>query len=62
METRCFVIERVDTIQNNHVQVNIEIQSRPKSLDKGDDAGSGATSSGETGSVDEVGLEGLGYT
>ncbi len=60
METRCVVIEIVDAIQGEHVEVNIEIQGRPKSPDEGDDAGSGTALTGETGTVDKIGFAGSG--
>ena len=60
MKTRCVVIERVDAIQNDHVEVHVEIQGRPKSLDEDNDAGSGAALTGETGTVDEIGFDGSG--
>jgi len=60
MKSRCLVIEHVDTIQDDHVQVHVEIQSRPKSLDEGDDAGSGPALTSEPGTVNEMGLDGPG--
>ena len=39
METGCLVIKRIDAIQGNHVQVNIQVQCRAEPLNKCDDAG-----------------------
>ncbi len=38
--------------------MHIEIEGGPEPLDEGDDAGSGPAFAGETGTVDEVGLDG----
>ena len=50
-----FIVERVDAIDEEHVQVDVEVQRRAESLDEGDGSGAGAGAHAQSGAADEEG-------
>ena len=50
-----FVIDRVGAVDEEHVQVDVEVQRRAEALDEGDGAGAGAGAHAQSGAADEEG-------
>ena len=50
-----FIVERVDAIDEEHVQVDVEVQRRAESLDEGDGSGAGTGAHAQSGVADEEG-------
>ena len=50
-----FIVERVDTIDEEHVQVIVQVQRRAEALDEGDGSGAGAGAHAQSGAADEEG-------
>ena len=50
-----FIVERVDAIDEEHMQVDVEVQRRAEALDEGDGSGAGAGAHAQSGAADEEG-------
>ena len=48
-----FIVERVDAIDEEHVQVDVEVQRRAESLDEGDGSGTRTGAHAQSGAADE---------
>ena len=55
VEAGPFIVERVGAVDEEHVQVDVEIQRRAESLDEGDGSGAGAGAHAQSGAADEEG-------
>ena len=58
MESRSVPFQRIYTVQNQHVQVDIEVQGAAETLDQGDDPGACAGAGGESCPMGQIGLDG----
>jgi hypothetical protein len=58
MELDPMFIKRVDAIENEHVNVDVQIQGRAKSLYQGDRTGTRTTGDLEPGTLRKIGLDG----
>ena len=48
-----FIVERVDAVDDEHVQVDVEIQRRAEALDEGDGSGARTGAHAQSGAADE---------
>ena len=58
MKSRSVLLQRIDPIQNQHVQVDVQIECTAETLDQGDNTGSGAAAGSEPRPVGQIGLDG----
>jgi len=54
MKSRTVLLQRIDPVQNQHVQAHIDVQRAAETLDQGDDAGSNAAAGRETCAVRQM--------
>ncbi len=59
MKARLAVAERIHSIWDEHVQMDVEIQSRSEALNEGDRTAASTTSAGQPGFSDPSSLEGV---
>ena len=55
VEAGPFLFERVDAIDEQHVQGDVEVQCRAEALDEGDGSGAGTGAHAQSGAADEEG-------
>jgi len=58
MELWAVLFQRVDPVQDQHVQMHVEIERTAETLDEGDDAGAGTAAGGKPCAMRQVGLDG----
>ena len=58
MEPRSVLLQRIDPVQDQHVQVDVQVQRAAKTLDEGHDPGARTAAGRESCPAGEIGLDG----